>query len=180
MVLKLLALLALGFGLGQDNFRTSIALGPLRLGWRRAVALALWFGLWDGAAPLAGWAAGHYAGRAIGSVSDYVGPIVVGTFGLYLLVRAARGGSPEGPDYRWAVFGLPLPLSIDNFVAGTGLGLLGVSPWISAATFAAVTALMSFVGLQLGRVASYLIRVRHDLLAGAGMIIAAVVLGLGL
>jgi putative Mn2+ efflux pump MntP len=111
-------------------------------------------------------------------LSDYVGPVVVGLFGLYLLVRAVRTDSPEGLDYRWAVFGLPIPLSIDNFVGGTSLGLLGFPPLFSSALFGAITAVMSFAGLQLGRIVSHLIRIRYDLLAGVAMVIAAIVLAL--
>ena len=52
------------------------------------------------------------------------------------------------------LFGLPLALSVDNLIAGTGLGLLGFSPVIPAVFFGAVTAVMSLVGLLLGRAAA--------------------------
>lgn len=169
-------LLVLGLVLSLDNFRTSIALGALRLGWRRAVQVALVFGCCDAVAPLVGVLVGRYAAHAIGSVADYVGPIVLGLYGLYLVVKGLRSESPDEPDSRWSLFSLPLPLSMDNVIAGTSLGLLGVSPWISAAIFGAITAVMSFAGLQLGRAASHLIRIRSDLLSGVALIIMAVVL----
>jgi manganese efflux pump family protein len=169
----ILNLLVLGFVLSLDNFRTSIALGPLRLRWRRAGQVALMFGFWDGIAPLAGVLAGHYVGQAIGPIADYAGPIVLGMYGLYLLVQVLRTAAPEELDYRWSLFSLPLPLSLDNIVAGTSLGLLGFSPWLSAAVFGTITALMSFIGLQLGRAAS-------DLLSGAALVIMAIVLALRL
>jgi putative Mn2+ efflux pump MntP len=178
----ILNVLVLGFVLSMDNFRTSIALGPLRLRWRRAGQVALVFGFWDGVAPLLGVLAGHYVGRAVGPISDYVGPTVLGVYGLYLVVQALRTAAAEDLDHRWSLFSLPLPLSLDNVIAGTSLGLLGLSPWISATTFGAITALMSFAGFQLGRVASYLIpiRIRSDLLSGVVLIIMAIVLALGL
>ncbi len=49
---------------------------------------------------------------------------------------------------------LSVPLSADNVVAGTSLGLLGFSPWLAAPVFGAITALMALVGLQLGRAAA--------------------------
>jgi putative Mn2+ efflux pump MntP len=174
-----LNLLVLGFLLSLDNFRVSIALGPLRLGWRRAVQVALLFGFWDGAAPLVGVLAGRYVGQAIGAVADYAGVVVLGAYGLYLIVEAFRNAEREERNHRWALFSLPLPLSLDNIVAGTSLGLLGFSPWISAATFGAITALMSFVGLQIGRMVSRFIPVRSDLLSGIGLVVMAVVLAFG-
>jgi putative Mn2+ efflux pump MntP len=171
-------LLVLGFTLSLDNFRASIALGTLPFSRGRAVQIALTFGLWDGLGPLAGVLLGRYFDQAIGPIADYVGPAVMGVYGLYLLVRAVRTAAPEELDHPWALFGIPLSLSLDNIVAGTSLGLLGFPAVLSAAIFAVITALMSFVGLYLGRAARRLIPIRSDLLSGIALVIMAVVLAL--
>ncbi|MDX6294951.1 MAG: manganese efflux pump family protein [Kribbellaceae bacterium] len=172
-------LLVLGFTLSLDNFRASIALGTLPFGYRRAVQVALTFGVWDGLAPLTGVLLGHSFGQATGWLADYVGPAVMGVYGLYLLLRALRTAAPEELDHPWALFGIPLSLSLDNLLAGTSLGLLGFSPVLSASVFATITTLMSFVGLCLGRFTGRLIRIRSDLLSGVALVIMAVVLALG-
>jgi manganese efflux pump family protein len=171
-------LLVLGFTLSLDNFRASIALGTLPFSRGRAVQVALTFGLWDGLGPLAGVLLGRYFDQAIGPIADHVGAAVMGVYGLYLLVRALRTAAPEELDHPWALFGIPLSLSLDNLVAGTSLGLLGVSPLLAAAIFAAITVVMSFVGLRLGRAIGRLIPIRADLLSGIALVIMAVVLAL--
>ncbi|HLI38001.1 MAG TPA: manganese efflux pump [Streptosporangiaceae bacterium] len=180
-----LNLLALGFVLSLDNFRTAVILGPLRFAWRRAAQIAVVFGLFDGLAPLAGILLGRYAGQEIGGpVAGYVGPVVLGLYGLYLIVRALQTSTQEEleAEHRWSVFGLPVPLSLDNLVAGTGLGLIGLSPVVPAALFGAITAVMTLAGLQLGRLISRLVpvRLRWDLLVGAALIVEALVFGLGI
>src|ERR1700716_3483092 len=80
-------LLILGFTLSLDNFRTAIALGALRLRWRRAGQVALAFGFWDAAAPLVGILIGRYLDRRIGSTAESIGAIALGAYGLYLLVH---------------------------------------------------------------------------------------------
>lgn len=172
-------LLILGITLSLDNVRTAIALGGLRLSWREATRVALVFGFWDAVAPLVGILGGEYFAKTIGSTADLVGAVVLGAYGLYLVVEAWRTPEPEELDQRWALFSLPLPLSIDNVVAGTSLGLLGFSPWVAPPLFGAITAVMTFVGLGIGRVAASFIRVRSDLLTGIALIIMAVALGLG-
>jgi manganese efflux pump family protein len=67
---------------------------------------------------------------------------------------------------------------VDNLIAGTGLGLLGISPIIPAAGFGLVTAVMSFVGLCVGRAAVRVVPVRADLLSGVSLVAAAIVLPL--
>jgi len=129
--------------------------------------------------PLVGLLLGRYFGQAIGVVADYLGPGVLAAYGLYLIARVLRTEAPEEVDDRWALFGIPLSLSVDNLVTGTSLGLLGFSPVFSAAVFGVITALMSFVGLRLGRVAARFIPIRIDLLSGVALIVMAVVLALG-
>lgn len=171
-------LLVLGFFLSLDNFRASIALGTLPFGRARAAQVALTFGLWDGVAPLVGVVLGRYLGAAIGPIAEYVGPAVMAAYGAYLLVRALWSEAPDEIDQPWALFGIPLSLSLDNLLAGASLGLLGFPPIISAVVFALITAVMSFVGLFIGRVVGRLIPVRADLLSGIALIVMAVVLAL--
>ncbi|PWI05726.1 hypothetical protein DIZ27_37500 [Streptomyces sp. NWU339] len=171
-------ILVLGFVLSLDNFRVSIALGTVPFGLKRAVQVALTFGLWDAIMPLVGLLVGRRIGEAVGGVADLVGAAALGGYGLYLVISALRNPEPEELDQPWALFGIPLTLSLDNLFAGASLGLLGLSPWFSASVFGAITAVMSLVGLRLGRAAARLIRIRSDLLSGITLIIAAVVLPL--
>ena len=173
-------LLILGLTLSLDNFRTAIALGGLRLRWRRAGQVALAFGFWDAMAPLAGILVGEYVGHAIGSTADYVGAIALAAYGAHILLHASRTPAPEEPDRLRALFGLPLPLSLDNVVAGTSLGLLGFSPWLAAPTFGVITAVMTFVGLQLGQAVARVVRLRSDVLTGVALVVMAPLLALGL
>lgn len=175
----ILGVLALGFFLSLDNFRTSIALGTVPFGARRAIQIALVFGFWDFVAPLVGGELGHVFGDAIGPVADYVGPAVLGAYGLYLLFGAIRAPEPERLDHPWVtLFGLPLALSVDNLLAGTGLGILGFSPIVPAAIFGMMTVVMSLAGLFLGRAAVRVIPIRADLLSGVSLLTAAIVLPL--
>jgi manganese efflux pump family protein len=175
----MIEILALGFFLSLDNFRSSIAIGTIPFGFRRAVQIALVFGVWDAVAPLVGGALGHYAGQMIGPIADYLGPALLGIYGLYLLLGALRKPAPDNIDQPWVtLFGMPLSLSVDNLLAGTGLGLLGYSPFIPAGIFGAMTAVMSLAGLCLGRFAARLIPVRPDLVSGISLITAAIVLPL--
>ncbi|GAA0920314.1 manganese efflux pump MntP family protein [Streptomyces thermoalcalitolerans] len=170
--------LLLGFVLSLDNFRVAIVLGTVPFGLKRAVQVALTFGLWDAVMPLIGLLIGHRIGESVGDIAELVGAAALGGYGLYLVVSSLRRPEPEELDQPWALFGIPLTLSLDNLFAGASLGLLGLSPWFSAAVFGAMTAVMSLIGLRLGRAAARLIRIRSDLLSGVALIVAAVTLPL--
>ena len=82
--------LILAFVLSLDNFRVSIALGTVPFGLKRAVQVALTFGLWDGIMPLIGLLIGRQVGEAVGDVAEYVGAAALGGYGLYLVISALR------------------------------------------------------------------------------------------
>lgn len=173
----MIEVLALGFFLSLDNFRSSIAIGTIPFNFRRALQIAIVFGVWDGIAPLVGGLLGHYVGDMIGPIADYVGPALMGLYGLYLLFGALRKPAPDEIDQPWVtLFGMPLSLSVDNLLAGTGLGLLGFSPFIPAAVFGVMTAVMSLAGLIIGRFAVRLIPIRSDLVSGISLLAAAIIL----
>jgi manganese efflux pump family protein len=173
-------LLSVAFFLSLDNFRTSIILGPLRLRLARVVMVAAVFGFWDAAAPLLGLLFGNFIAENIGEIADYIGPATLGMFGVFLLVQAYRhwDHEPDEMEESWTILGLPLPLSVDNFVGGTGLGLLGFNPWISAVVLGLTTFIMSIMGLLLGRLIARLVRLnfRYELVTGCGLVIEAIVL----
>lgn len=178
MTLGLLPLLALAFGLALDNFRSSIAIGTVPFGWRRAVQIALVFGVWDALAPLVGGVAGRYLGETIiGHSADYIGPAVLGVYGIFLIIQAIRKPEPDEIDHPWVtLFGMPLSLSLDNLLAGATLGVVGFSLMIPVITFGAATAIMSFAGLVVGKTAAKVIRVRSDLFGGISLLIGAILL----
>jgi putative Mn2+ efflux pump MntP len=172
------SLIVLGFTLSLDNFRTALALGGLRLSWRRSLEIALVFGLCDGLAPLLGIVVGRYAGETIGETGELIGAIGLGLYGLYLVVKAWQTDAPEEIDRPWAMYGLIVPLSADNILAGASLGLLGVSTWLAPLVFGVSTFVMALVGLYLGRAAASFVRIRPDLLTGVALLIMAGVMGM--
>jgi putative Mn2+ efflux pump MntP len=175
-------LTGIGFILSLDNFRTALTLGPLRFGWRRCLLIATVFGLFDALAPLAGLLLAGYVRQEIaGPVSDIVGPAVLGGYGLYIIVQESRAARGADRDYLWSVLGLPVPLSLDNLIAGAGLGLAGLSPVVPAIIFGVTTFVMSLVGLQIGQGVSRLIpiRIRWAFVTGGALIAEAFAFGLG-
>ena len=168
--------LVLGFVLSLDNFRVAVALGTVPIGLRRAVQVALTFGVWDVVMPLVGLVLGRQVGSAIGPYAALAGSVALGGYGLYLLVCAVRSPEPRELDHPWALFGIPLSLSLDNLVAGASLGLLGLSPWFASLLFGAITAVMSLLGLLIGRSVARLVPTRSDVVSGVALIASAVLL----
>jgi manganese efflux pump family protein len=176
-------LLSLGFTLSLDNFRSSLVLGGLKPTFRQSVKTSAIFGVWDGVAPLVGILMGEFLSTKIAGPAETIAMVGLAAYGLFLIVRAVISPERADPDLKWARFGLPIPLSIDNVVGGTALGLAGYSPWLAPVLFAVITFWVSLAGHQIGRtVASavgFIPRINTDLLTGIGFAVMAALLALG-
>jgi putative Mn2+ efflux pump MntP len=126
-------------------------LGGLKPTLLRSVKTSAIFGLWDGVAPLVGILIGHYLSDKIDSTSGTIAAIGLGTYGLFVLVRAVLSPEHADPNLKFATRGLPIPLSVDNVAAGAALGLAGFSPWLAPILFGTITFFMSVAGHQIGR-----------------------------
>ena len=152
----MIAILGLGLALSLDNMRVTMALaagGTTRRATLRVVAA---FVVFEALMPLIGSVIGDSLRSAIEPWAEWTGIVVLAGVGLYVLVAAVGNRDAELLDRSWVVLGLPLSLSIDNLMAGAGLGLLAAPPLTIGLAFAAATALTCTVGLALGEVAARL------------------------
>jgi putative Mn2+ efflux pump MntP len=176
-------LLTLGFVLSLDNFRSSLVLGGLRPTFLQSVKTSAIFGVWDGVAPVVGILIGHFLSDKLDHFSDTAAMIGFGVYGLFLIVRAVISPNHADPDLRWARYGLPIPLSVDNVAAGTALGLAGYSPWLAPVLFGCMTCIMSVAGHQIGRTLAHLIdfipKINLDLVTGACFALMATLMAFG-
>jgi putative Mn2+ efflux pump MntP len=176
-------LISLGWILSLDNFRSSLVLGGLRPTFRQSVKTSAIFGVWDGLAPVVGIIIGHVLRDKLDNTSDEVAMIGLGIYGLFLIVRAVLSPQRADPDLKWARFGLPIPLSVDNVAAGAALGLAGYSPWLAPILFGFMTFVMSVAGHQIGRTAahffSFIPKLNLDLVTGACFVLIAVLMAFG-
>ena len=128
--------------------------------------------------PLIGLMIGREIGEAVGDVAEIVGAVALGVYGLYLVVSSLRNPEPEELDHPWALFGIPLTLSLDDLFAGASLGMLGFSPVVLGRRLRCRHG-RDVAGRAAGRrAAARLVRIRPDLLSGVTLIIAAVALPL--
>lgn len=170
----MVTLLLLGFALSLDSFRVSLGLGTLKLSRMRQLQIVIAFGVCDAIAPLIGLLIGKSLLEFIGPWVEHLGSLLLCAYGVYVIYIAHRyAGREVGDTDRWMVLGLPLSLSLDNLVAGTSLGMIGFPMLLSVLVIGAMSALLSFAGLKLGRSAVNLLRFRAELIGGVVLIVIA-------
>ena len=143
--------LASVLALGLDGFIVCVGLGTLRFGWTRRYLLATMCGITDAVATAAGAAYGMRV-----SWENLI-PGIVAAWLLVVLLSGKRA--------RTLAFSLPIPLALDNLVAGASHALRPSLTDIAVA--GAVSAALAFAGLCLGAWLAPMIAVARRLLSAS-------------
>ena len=148
-------ILLLGFALALDSFAVSASVGAAGLSRSRHLGLALSFGICDGLASFFGAMLGLGADDISEQWLHWIGPLAVAAYALYvLLLTKLTLSASTSMNARWLVFGLPLCLSLDNFLTGGRLNGLELPAPVVAMVFGLCSGLLAFAGLRLGGWAS--------------------------
>ncbi|HEY8729636.1 MAG TPA: manganese efflux pump [Acidothermaceae bacterium] len=178
--MAVLALLLAAGAVGLDNFAAAIAIGLAGLDARGRVRLAVVFGAFEAAMPVAGLALGRHVSHLIGGTTRYYGGALLVGAGAWELVSAIRGDdAPDavGSETRWGrLMVTAFALSIDNLIVGFGLGAIAVPLIAAIATFGVVSVALSLVGLELGRRLGGRVGERSELLGGAVLVVVGVLI----
>ena len=151
--------LLLSFALCVDSLVVSTTTAfKSKMPWRQGLLMAFIFGLCQGGFPLAGALIGDVARSFIEAVDHWVAFGLLAFIGGKMILDGIRNKEEEEKSFnsQFSIFNyilLGVATSIDAFAVGIGLGLdnpITTVLWI-VAVIAAVTMLVSLIGVYLGK-----------------------------
>jgi manganese efflux pump family protein len=171
-------LLALAVSLAMDATAVAAARGLAAP--QVSLSLAAWVGLWFGGAqgvmPLLGGLLGEHLGPHL-AYQHVISAAVLAGIGVKMIWDARQGEQTLPPNA--ALFAvrtmlvLAIATSVDAFAVGIMLPWLGANLLVSALVIGVVTALLSALGLLLGRRLGALLGSRLDALGGVMLLLLA-------
>lgn len=173
------SILLLAVGLAMDATAVSAARGlttPQILP-RHVVRVAVFFGGFQALMPLIGWVVGSRVGPLVEAWDHWIAFVLLSAIGGKMLWEARSAKDPEASDAdRSDPFGLKVMLvlavatSIDALAVGITLPMLDAPLLLSVATIGVTTALLSALGLLVGRRFGALLGRRLDIAGGLVLI----------
>jgi manganese efflux pump family protein len=174
--MELYTTLFMAVGLSMDAFAVSVADGSRapRLRRRRALSLALTFGLFQSLMPLIGWTAGIGFKDLISSADHWIAFGLLGLIGGKMIYADLRGETkaepgPLPPAGATTLLVLAVATSIDALAVGFSLTFLE-SILLPVLAIGLVTFLACFAGVHLGHKYSRLGRGKAQTFGGAILI----------
>ena len=180
--MSFLELLLISVGLSMDAFAVAICQGlsMTRLNWRRAGVIALFFGGFQAAMPVLGWALEFRFAVHIQEFDHWVGFLLLGLIGGNM-IREALGPeeAEETPcaagqlDLR-QLFLMAVATSIDALAVGVTFAFLEVLIVPAASVIGATTFCLSLVGVAVGNFFGTRYKRRAELSGGVILILLGI------
>jgi putative Mn2+ efflux pump MntP len=134
------------------------------------------FGLFEAVMPLVGLSVGYLFQEKLAPAFDGVGPMILIVCGALIIYMALREKDTSNMvNSGWVVLGLPFSLSLDNLVAGLGLGAVGYPVIFSALVIGLISAAMCLLALFFGGLARRWLPGNVEVISGAYLVILAII-----
>lgn len=167
-------LLLISIGLAMDAFAVSLADGATRCGRRRALFIALLFGLFQAAMPIAGYFICSGFAELISAYDHYVALLALGFIGGKMIIESTAERRAGKAEPFGAVISVSVPsillqavaTSIDALIVGVSLAATGEEIFSAAAVIGVVAFFFSLFGVLGGRRFGMLLGTKATLIGG--------------
>lgn len=173
----MIELMIFGLLAGLDNLQVSASLALLPLARRRLHLLAAAFCAGEIGGALLGLLLGRALLDAIAPVAEWLAPAAMlfcGVIVLWLALRRGEADLTRFANRRALLLGLPLSLSLDNVIAGAGIGVAGYPLLQSALIVGSLSAALACAGLYAGGWLRRFLPDRIELAVGAYLSVLAI------
>jgi manganese efflux pump family protein len=158
--MSILEIILIGIGLSMDCFAVAVSFGTNRLLYGRYIfRTALFFGLFQGLMPIAGWLIGDSMKVFIESFDHWIALVILGFIGIKMIVQSFADESKENPvDIRktTVLVSLSVATSIDALITGVSFGFIRVNILLAASLITGITFLSTILGALIGRRTTFL------------------------
>ncbi len=162
-------IIAIAAGLGADAMSVCAAIGVKWHGARQKFRMAWHMGLFQFFMPLLGWFGGAQLAGFVQTFGTYLAAGLVFAIGLKMFIEAVKNHpgavvesaehaaekefriKAKDPTRGWSLVVLSVATSIDALVVGFSLGVRGHEIWQASAIIGVVAAMMSLIGIIIGR-----------------------------
>ena len=167
-------LLLIAVSMSMDAFAVSICKGlsVRKVEPKHALSVAAWFGGFQGMMPLIGYALTNLFADLIASISFWIAFVLLVFIGGNM-IRESLSGEEEEIDDSFSVktmLTLAVATSIDALAMGVTLNLSGADIRIAAPLIAAITAILSPIGLKVGNVFGAKYKNKAEFVGGAVLV----------
>ena len=173
--MDLLTTIVIAIGLAMDAFAVSVVTGSTykQLHIKHAFRMAAFFGGFQAIMPLFGWLAGLSVKEHIESYDHWIAfglLLAVGAKMIYESFKIKKAEENPDPSNILVLLALSVATSIDALAVGITLSLLASAIFTTVAIIGAITFVLSYLGVYIGKRFSHFFEIKIEIIGGLVLI----------
>ena len=150
-------LIILSIGLAMDAFAVAITLGltMAKFNFNKAIIVGLYFGIFQAAMPVVGFAAGAFFAHSVAAYSHIIAFVLLAFLGIKMIWGSFKKDNETKEEASLSLLAmLPLAIatSIDAMAVGVSLAFLQVRLLLAVVTIGLITFIIACFGVKVGNV----------------------------
>ena len=172
-------MLFMSVGLGMDAFAVAVCKGlsMLKMKWKKAVVIALYFGFFQALMPIIGYLLGNKLNSVVTQVDNYIAFFLIVAVGINMLVEALKKDSEdditENIDFKTMII-LAIATSLDAFAVGVTFAFLDINVIEVVFLIGLITFLLSLIGVKIGNLFGEKYKMHAQIAGGVILILIAI------
>ena len=152
--MELISVLLIGVGLAMDAFAVAVCKGlsMKKLEWKKAIIIALYFGIFQAGMPVIGYLLGTAFESFVTRVDHWIAFVLLGIIGINM-IKEAFGCDCEDAndkvDFKTMIV-LAIATSIDALAIGITFAFLKTNITLAAFVIGIITFVLSLLGVKIG------------------------------
>lgn len=161
-------IIVIGIGLAMDASTVSMTNGMIepRMRLKKALFIALTFGILQGIMPIVGFFSGRLFAEFINSISHYVAFIILTILGIIMILESLKKEEGEVKLTYPRIFVQGIATSIDALLIGLTFAILDVEIFGSSLIISIITTLFCLTSIYLGKKFGTLLKNKAQILGG--------------
>ena len=152
--MKILEIFLIGIGLAMDAFAVSVCKGlsMKKLEWRKAIIIALYFGIFQALMPAIGYFLGTTFESYVTSIDHWIAFVLLGFIGGKMIKESFEKDCEKGNDsvdFKTMIV-LAIATSIDALAVGITFAFLKTNILLAISIIGIVTFILSLIGVKIG------------------------------
>ncbi len=171
MYSEIITIFLIGLSLTADTFAVSITTGlsVSKIRFNQAIRVAAILAIFQGAMPIIGWTLGINIKEYIANYDHWIAFILLAFIGGKMVYESFKNEEIDNNINRLKLFfivSIAVATSIDALVIGVGFAIMNIKIWVAATIIAALTFIVSMLGMLIGKKTSNLLGKKMEIIGG--------------
>ena len=147
-------IIIISIGLAMDAFAVSICKGlsMIKLNWKNAIIISLYFGIFQGVMPIIGYSLGTTLSGLVENIDHWIIFILLSIIGINM-IQESFNNKEENTDENISIktmFILAFATSIDALAVGITFAFFKINLLLSVILIGVITFVVSLIGVRIG------------------------------